>query len=194
MIQPVNFEAIGQDDEEEEVLFEYGKNKKTSKAKKVIATPKKVVSENSEMRLNSKTSSAASTQSELEALCNRTVSSSGSNLVQNIKNLKHGKGKDFATLLGESQEKQSELEERKLKFTMSSHSEDMEYKKRRLEMEVTKMEREHTERLLQFAMNSHLQKDLFRLTEIKETRIELIKMGKSMDEVKEILKQMFDED
>jgi hypothetical protein len=129
---------------------------------------------------------------ELKNSCAETISSAGSNAVQEVKNMKARKQKDFASILTESRAITEQLEKEKFLWTQKCYDDDREFKKQKLDMDLKKSENEILLKDMELKANAEIQEKMFNLQQIKETRMELIKLGKSTAEIKVILAEMFD--
>jgi DNA-binding CsgD family transcriptional regulator len=124
--------------------------------------------------------------------CNETISSAGTNAIQEIKNLKAKKQKDFATVLSESRAVSEQLEKDKFSWTQKCYDDEREFKKQRLDADLKKSENEVLMKEMELKANAEIQERMFNLQQIKEARMELIKLGKTSAEIKVILAEMFD--
>jgi hypothetical protein len=140
----------------------------------------------------SRTIAARSSIFELRNSCNDTVSSSGGNIVQDVKNMKAKKQKDFATILSESRSISDQLEKEKFLWNQKCYSDDVQFKKQKLDNEIKKSENEILIKEMELKAQAELQEKMFNLQAIKDTRMELIKLGKTTAEIKEILAEMFE--
>jgi hypothetical protein len=147
--------------------------------------------ENVQIGSNNKKTSAAISVNELKSLCNQTVSSSGSNVVNDIKNMKKNNQNNFASILSQTKAIQEKLDQEKFLWTQKCYAEEQDYKKRRLELDEQKANSEKYLLMYQASTAADLQRELFCRTEIKETRMELLKLGKTPTEIKDILLEMF---
>jgi hypothetical protein len=129
---------------------------------------------------------------ELSSLCSEKVSSSGGSIVQDIKNMKAKKTKDFASILAESKAVQEQMEKEKFKFNQECYFDERELKKQRLDVDIKRSENEILIKNLELQAQAEIQEKMFKLQEIKECRMELIRLNKSPAEIKVILSEMFD--